>query len=215
MADGTGWRSFFWLNTGLNAVALLVAIFAFPETRYKRQILEQSSNESSEKDLQPVNIENADEKLTAAHMENVEGPTPVSNMTIEVHENGSEKSTERGIFLGKGKPAKWQWKLFQPNSNAIRDIVMEVIVPFQLHLYPICQLASFLVGWGCGCFFILNMTQSQAFAAPPYNYSQRAIGKYQSVIEISKTHPLTQIRYYECGHAYRSVGRPGHSRAPL
>lgn len=166
MAEDVGWRNFYWLSTAVNAVALLVAIFMFPETRYKRQVPQKLSSKSSKKDMEPANI---DEKSTINHNELSEVATlPPTEAEVGAH----------GAYLGKGKPAQWQWKLFQPNPNAVREILMEVWIPFQLHLFPITQFAGFVVSWSCSTFFILNMTQSQAFAAPPYNRSQRWIGSY-------------------------------------
>jgi len=33
-----GWRSFFWLSTGLSAFVLILIVFLFPETKYHRTL---------------------------------------------------------------------------------------------------------------------------------------------------------------------------------
>lgn len=41
--------------------------------------------------------------------------------------------------------------------------------------YPIVEFASFVVSWSCSSFLTINLTQSQALAAPLYHWSAEAV----------------------------------------
>lgn len=49
-------------------------------------------------------------------------------------------------------------------------------MPWKLHLFPIVSWSAFVVSWSASCFLTINLTQSEAFAAPPYNWSSQSIG---------------------------------------
>jgi hypothetical protein len=80
--------------------------------------------------------------------------------------------------LGKGTPSKQQWWLFQANSSPFKTIWFDLWTPWKLFTFPIVLFASFVVSWSCSNFLILNLTQSQVFAGPPYNMDSQSIGSY-------------------------------------
>jgi hypothetical protein len=79
-------------------------------------------------------------------------------------------------YLGKGRPAKWQFRLYQPNAHPLRAMVKDLWTPWKLFAFPIVEFASFVVSWSCSSFLTINLTQSQVFAAPPYNFSSQTVG---------------------------------------
>lgn len=87
-----------------------------------------------------------------------------------------QETAQRDPWLGKGSPSKKQWGLYTPNSNPFRSIAMDLWIPWKLFAFPIVEFAAFVVSWSCSSFLTLNLTQSQAFAAPPYNFSSQTIG---------------------------------------
>ncbi|KAH7150563.1 major facilitator superfamily domain-containing protein [Dactylonectria estremocensis] len=153
MADHIGWQNFWWLNVAMTGSSIIFGVFGFPETRWTRV-------EGFEEEELPTETH----KVTSQHKEQ-----PAS-LPVQTSQEDSDPS------LGKGIPSKQQWWLFQPNSSAFRNILIDVWTPWRLFLYPIVLFAAFVVSWSCSNFLILNLTQSQVFAAPPYNMSSQSIG---------------------------------------
>ncbi|KAK2787580.1 hypothetical protein FQN53_005029 [Emmonsiellopsis sp. PD_33] len=157
MTEHLHWRQFWWLNTAILALALLMSIFMFPETRWHRQHPKPS-----------VSIKTADNDLQA-DVDTIK-PNP------EAEHISDEEQAAEDPYLGKGKPAKQQFKLFQVNETPFQSMFKDFWVPWKLHLFPIIHLASFIVSWSASVFLAVNLTQSQNFAAPPYNFSPQTVG---------------------------------------
>lgn len=96
----------------------------------------------------------------------------------------TQATAARDPHLGHGKPGKQQWKLFQPNAHPFKSIALDLFIPWKLFLFPIVEFAAFVVSWSCSSFLTLNLTQSQAFAAPPYNLDAQSIGFFNFAILI-------------------------------
>lgn len=157
MSLHVGWRNFWWFNTGLIALSLLMVIFMFPETKWHR--------------LHPDEIakQNPGEKGAAV--------LTSEEKTSEVMENITHQQTaDRDPFLGKGTPSKRQWGIYQPNAHPFKSIALDLWIPWKLFAFPIVEWAAFVVSWSCSCFLTLNLTQSQNFANPPYNFNSQSIG---------------------------------------
>ncbi|KAK2795126.1 hypothetical protein FQN51_000544 [Onygenales sp. PD_10] len=157
MTEHLHWRQFWWLNTAILALALLMSIFMFPETRWHRQHPKPS-----------VSVETADNGLQT-DVDTIK-PNP------EAEHISDEEQAAEDPYLGKGKPAKQQFKLFQVNETPFQSMFKDFWVPWKLHLFPIIHLASFIVSWSASVFLAVNLTQSQNFAAPPYNFSPQTVG---------------------------------------
>jgi MFS family permease len=182
MSDRVGWRSFWWLNVGLIAVSLLMVIFAFPETRYHRPHPHEIASALQESNS---TLSGAD-KLHTGHVEHVEiQPTMDTKNEMSMMPNlQATKTADRDPFLGKGYPSKQQWTLYQPNPTPFRSMAMDLWLPWKLFAFPIVEFAAFVCSWSCSSFLTLNLTQSQAFAAPPYNFSAESIGFFNFAILI-------------------------------
>lgn len=87
-----------------------------------------------------------------------------------------QATAERDPYLGKGTPSKQQWKLFQPNAHQFKAILLDLWIPWKLFAFPIVEFAAFVISWSCSSFLTINLTQSQNFAAPPYNFNSQSIG---------------------------------------
>lgn len=61
---------------------------------------------------------------------------------------------------------------------------MELWMPWYLSVFPIVEFSAFVVSWTASSFLTLNLTQSQAFAAPPYNFTSTKIGFFNFAILI-------------------------------
>ena len=184
MADHIGWRSFWWLNTALLGASLLMVIFMFPETRWHRKHPDEIASSSTLNQDSPAS---STEKMAAAALEKTsdihvdeaairQAPTSISAVLPELGFSEQETAA-RDPYLGKGTPSKQQWRLFQPNAHPFKSILLDLWIPWKLFAFPIVEFASFVVSWSCSSFLTINLTQSQAFAAPPYNFSSQSIGE--------------------------------------
>ena len=74
-----------------------------------------------------------------------------------------------------GRPSKTQmlpivgWKVHEPILGAI-------ILPLKLVRFPIVLWGALQFTFTCSCFLTLNLTQSQALAVAPYNFTPAEIG---------------------------------------
>ncbi|MCJ1464390.1 hypothetical protein MMC07_003003 [Pseudocyphellaria aurata] len=158
MADHVGWRNFWWFNVACLAVTFIISLVGFPETKWDRSAQERPNSEHSPEGK----VESADAEKQG---------------TIEVRPELSYAATAANDpFLGEGKPNKQQFKLFQSNAHPFRSIFLELWIPWKLFAFPIVEFASFVVSWSASSFLTLNLTQSEVFAAPPYNFSSESIG---------------------------------------
>ncbi|KAF4439593.1 HOL1 substrate-H+ antiporter [Fusarium acutatum] len=180
MALNVGWRNFWWFNVALGAVVLIYIIFLFPETKWHRphpnEIIEESrANEKTEGSANVSHAEasrpDSDGITEHAISTQKEGTTPEGFADLSTSETSA-----RDPYLGRGKPAKWQFRFFQPNAHPFKAILLDLWIPWKLFAFPIVQFASFVVSWSCSSFLTINLTQSQVLAAPPYNFSTQTIG---------------------------------------
>lgn len=163
MAEHVGWRSFFWLNVGLLGLVLLLQIFFFPETKWHRAHPDETHVEQDTD--QGTDSEKVAEVL---QRENV----------------NAEEVAEQDPYLHRGSPSKRQFMLWQVDGNSFKTVLMSFWVPWKLLAFPIVELAAFIVSWSSSVFLTLNLTQSQAFAQPPYNFNSQTIGFFNFAILI-------------------------------
>lgn len=163
MTQHVGWRSFWWLNVALHGCILVLLIFFFPETKWHRihprEMLR--SGLSAEGITSGATREEPDpEKPTQTKHENL---TPKANV-------------ERDPYLGKGYPSKQQFNVYQADDHPVKSLLLNFWIPWKLHIYPTVEFSAFVVSWTASSYLTVNLTQSQAFAAPPYNFSSQNIG---------------------------------------
>lgn len=168
MADRVGWRNFWWLNVACLAVTFAISLVGFPETKWPR-----SRPDELRAPGNPVS--------NPSSMEMVGPPRETTDAekqgAVQVMPDLSHTATaQRDPYLGKGKPSKRQFDFFQKNSHPFRSIFLDLWIPWKLFAFPIVEFASFVVSWSASSFLTLNLTQSEVFAAPPYNFSSQSIG---------------------------------------
>ncbi|KAG2417896.1 hypothetical protein HFD88_000995 [Aspergillus terreus] len=165
MAEHVGWRSFFWLNVGLLGLALILTICFFPETKWHR--------------VHPSEVSQPHEQQTPETSSTEKGGD-----TAHHEEMPAESGAELDPYLGRGAPSKRQFKILQLEGNNFKTVLTSFWIPWKLLTFPIVELAAFNVSWSASVFLTLNLTQSQAFAAPPYNLSSQTIGLFNIAILI-------------------------------
>lgn len=165
MAEHVGWRSFFWLNVGILGLVLLLQIFLFPETKWHR-----------------TRPDETHESQSAVQKTNCESEKPIE---VLQHENIEvEEASERDPYLHRGSPSKQQFKLWQLDGNNLKTVFISFWIPWKMLAFPIVELSAFVVSWSASVFLTLNLTQSQAFAEPPYNFNSQTIGFFNFAILI-------------------------------
>ena len=189
MAEHTGWRSFWWFNTALLLFTLSCNVFLFPETRYKRSLKHTGQRTPAMvKGGDDVNDTQGDHVTTgikttedghASHeeksaLDNAPSDEAITGSHLKDSEAGLDRQeTHVDPSLGRGKPGKWQWAPFQKYDG---NFIRELWLPLYLHIYPIAEFAAFVVSWSASGYLLTNLSQTQAFAGPPYNYSSQTIG---------------------------------------
>jgi len=183
MTEHLGQASFWWLNVALHAVVLVGLIFLFPETKWHRthprELLRQSISASASHTPEKGQVNGTTEhheKDMANNDINAIAPVPTNNPLEPI------ATADRDPYLHKGTPSKAQFKFFVPNAHPLRTIALDLWIPLKLFAFPIVEFAAFVVSWSASSFLTINLTQSQAFAAPPYNYSAQTIGFFNFAI---------------------------------
>lgn len=180
MAQNLGWKSFWWLNTALLGFVCVLCIFLFPETKFNRAFAPADSTVSPSPPLKAGSAEEIEQSgISVADHADLENKAPTQppkelNDTTLTHVH-----THEDPWLGRGKPSKQQWKLAQPFEG---NFLLELWMPWKLFLYPIVEFSSFVVSWTASSFLTLNLTQSQVFAAPPYNFNSSKIGLFNFAV---------------------------------
>ncbi|EMF14204.1 MFS general substrate transporter [Sphaerulina musiva SO2202] len=198
MALHLGWRSFWWLNVGLLGLSLAMVIFMFPETKWHRLHPDEIGTSSDLKTVDTKNSTSADTierpmtsrsrmVLADEWHEDTEKSTSGGNITRvqsnhHPHHSTTSANNNRVPWLGKGAPGRSQWGIYTPTANPWKSIFIDLWTPWKLFAFPIVEFASFVVSWSCSSFLTVNLTQSQAFAAPPYNFSSQTIGFFNFAI---------------------------------
>lgn len=184
MAQHVGWRSFFWLNVALLGFVLALLIFFFPETKWDRR----SSRPETRQGVNDAATEQKDTSQTSATNDAAApgNPSKVSGTAHVEDESLKHETTADAAdpWLRRGYPSKKQFKVWQTDGQSVGSVMISFLTPWKLLLFPIIELAAFIVSWSASVFLTLNLTQSQAFAAPPYNLGSQQIGFFNFAIWI-------------------------------
>ncbi|KAH7396970.1 major facilitator superfamily domain-containing protein [Phaeosphaeria sp. MPI-PUGE-AT-0046c] len=179
MTETVGWRSFWWFNTALLGLSFLMVVFMFPETKYQRRLPAAHGNTSAssmDEKTQVRRSEDAGIATVETDSNKIDHVQTATSSLPNAEGLTTSETAARDPSLGRGKPGKWQWRVFQPNSNPFRSIFLDLWTPWKLFAFPIVEFAAFVVSWSCSSFLTINLTQSQVLAAPPYNFKPITVG---------------------------------------
>lgn len=199
-------------------LSILMIIFMFPETKWDRVIPKEvspgtgSTEKVDEKAGEVTAVENANgEQKTNTDIEHV--PTQTS---LGAGEQGltHEETAARDPYLGKGRPSRQQWMPFQPNKHPFYAIFLDLWLPWKMFAFPIVEFAAFVVSWSCSSFLTINLTQSQALGAPPYNWSPQAVGQTNWAILVGAAIGLATAGPFSDWVADQMTKRNGGIREP-
>jgi MFS family permease len=154
MTERLGWRSFWWLNVALYGAMIVFQLFLHPETHYDRR-----------------NISDSNKPTEPSDSSFSEKPAVVlSDGTNSPKDNVDE-------HFGKGAPSRSQFMSVTRKASG-KEALLTFWIPVKLFSFPIVEWTSFALSWSAAVFLLTNLTQSQAFAAPPYNMSSTSVGAY-------------------------------------
>lgn len=170
MTERYGWRSFWWLNVAGYCFLLAWCIFLVPETSWDRgaPLPVETTVEVSEKS-EDVMVETK-ENTSESDIKNVTSPSVVP---AGAHDVVNHIDTH----LHKGTPNRTQFMPIRIGDNATQHSMFRAFwTPIRLFAFPIIEWASFVFSWSASCFLYVNLTQSQVFSEPPYNFTSSQVG---------------------------------------
>ena len=158
MAQEYGWRSYWWLSTAISAFTNIWILFFQAETKWDRRTaaltvgeLRENGNGSLPKnDSAARRIDKSDP--SAAVDEDSQARTPPT-----------------------GKPCKAQLLLLG-KWNPHESILAAVWLPVKMLKLPIVVWGAIQFNFCANVYLMINITQSQALGAPPFNFSPAAVG---------------------------------------
>jgi MFS family permease len=153
VASHVSWRWFFWACTIAQCLNFFSLLFFLPETRWLNRDKAETPPTLS---LGPnyVNQEHRFE-LTESHI------TPVAE----------------DEYLGSGRPSPAQYKVFQEiDREAFRRSFRHFVTPVHLFFFPIILWGTWVLAMAANCLVGINLLQSQALAAPPFNFTPGQVG---------------------------------------
>ncbi|KAJ4518965.1 hypothetical protein HRR78_001055 [Exophiala dermatitidis] len=171
VAAHVSWRWFFWACTIVQVVEIVGLLLFSPETR---RLLEQDPVAAAGLVQQPSLVEGGDDKAPADEI--------VENEQREVEVEVVENANANAIVdehLGRGRPSRSQFNVIQPidrRATAFATILRHVLTPVQIFAYPIIFWAAMSMGAAANALLCVNLAQSQALAAPPYNFTPANVG---------------------------------------
>lgn len=157
-----GWKSFFWLETALSGVSIILVVLAFPETKYHRGHHSTSSSQSSLRgrslisdDAQPIDTAQLEKQHSHIDL------APIVDMTAQP----------------TGRPSRSQFSPFQaPDPRWKAFILRDTLTPIKCFFNPIILWAGLMVAGPADLLLFFNLTESPVLAAPPYLFTPDKVG---------------------------------------
>tara|TARA_R110002003_G_scaffold141_33_gene13153 strand:- start:6967 stop:7980 length:1014 start_codon:yes stop_codon:yes gene_type:complete len=147
-----GWKSFFWLETGLSAFSIVLIALTFPETKYHR-----NNAALQRKDSEPE-----------AQLEKQATHTAAQD---------SESSSLETPPVIKGRPSRAQFMPFQkPDPRWKMFVVRDTWTPIKVFFNPIILWAGLMLAGPADLVLFFNITESPVLAAPPYLFKPDQVG---------------------------------------
>ncbi|KAF3005424.1 hypothetical protein E8E14_002129 [Neopestalotiopsis sp. 37M] len=172
IASQINWRWFFWVCTILQAVSFVFILVAHPETKSDRP---SSGSRSSSPPVSVHQVREAKPGSVDSRTSGTESAPRTSTGTTLRHD--SPASSPSGPRTGR--PSKAQFSplpLPRFTRGGLPSVLRDVISPIQILFYPIVLWASCAMGFASNSLLVLNITQAQVFAAPPFLFSPDQIG---------------------------------------
>jgi MFS family permease len=156
-----GWQSFFWLETALSTVSIILIAITFPETKYHRN-------------------SNATNSTFVVHRARTSEKEIEEQLQKQPNHNASQDSARSSFdtpILHKGRPSRAQFLPFsKPDPRWKMFIVRDTWTPIKVFFNPIILWAGLMLAGPADLVLFFNMTESPVLAAPPYNFKPDQVG---------------------------------------
>ncbi|KAF1844974.1 MFS general substrate transporter [Cucurbitaria berberidis CBS 394.84] len=160
------WQSFFWLETALSGVAIILVAIAFPETKYHR-------NRTAPKLTAPIQTTHQDGSGTVTSDD--EGKLE-KQMTHAAHHDSESTSLDAPTTV-QGRPSRSQFMPFQaPDPRWKMFVVRDTWTPIKVFFNPIILWAGLMLAGPADLVLFFNITESPILAAPPYLFRPDQVG---------------------------------------
>jgi len=162
MAQEYGWRSYWWLSTAISAFANLWILFFQPETKWDRRAVGE---------VPPVG--ELPDGTGGPHLKNDSGTSSIDGRKPSTTESKEEDGQAKNRLVGK--PSKAQL-LPLTKWNPHESILAAIWLPIKMLRLPIVIWGALQFNFSANIYLMINITQSQALGAPPFNFSPAAVG---------------------------------------
>jgi MFS family permease len=164
-----GWRWIFWLCAIFMGVTIILMILFLEETKYIPPPLNGCEVSNREEQDQPTKVSTMDRKSPDLLRTDEATPVPIqSSRVVEIDDSIPMKSYWERHPL---------YTLDQKTNADSRHLWRQVYQPFQiLATFPAVMFAALQYGFAIAMLAILAVTQTELYAAPPYNFSSAGIG---------------------------------------
>lgn len=185
MTEHINWQSFWWLNVAAFCVLIILILVAFPETKFinrDKLVDKQLQDAGLKPETETTGTATPDRTTTSAAGENgeVDDEAAIENTKSLAPMNTQAEVEAMDPWLHKGYPGKHQFPtIYYPRltrGNFAAALLRDFWIPWKVFAFPIVEFAAFVFSWSASNFLVVNLTQSQVFAAPPYNFGAQSVG---------------------------------------
>lgn len=163
IASHHGWQSFFWLETALSGVSIILVAVAFPETKYQRSHNSAPSSQSSLRGKGMALDTPSDNQLEKQTTNSMAQETELASLEMASHPTG--------------RPSRSQFSPFQsPDPKWKTFILRDIVTPLKCFFNPIILWAGLMVAGPADLLLFFNLTESPVLAAPPYLFRPDQVG---------------------------------------
>ncbi len=169
--SGQGWKWIVWWFLIINSVLLIFQFFCMEESLYKRDKLT-SNNKLSTGNVGTNHVQKLKHSEDKSHStENNE------KLSAANDQNDCDLEVGQGeISVIPLKTYKEKLRLWFPEEGSDDSIIRLFFTPFLTGRYPAVIFSSLLYGIQISWLSLLNVTQSEFFGSPPYNWSTNSVG---------------------------------------
>jgi len=198
IASHHGWQSFFWLETALSGVSILLIALTFPETKFHRGDAAVRNTSTTLNGSEGVSIENQSQ--------------PEKHATHTIAPNSEMSSMEIPIAT-KGRPSRAQFQPFQkPDPKWKAFVVRDTWTPIKVFFNPIILWAGLMLAGPADILLFFNITESPVLAAPPYLLKPDQVGYINFAFAIGALIGLATAGPYSDWVALRAARKNGGVR---
>ncbi|KAK6206362.1 hypothetical protein LQW54_007816 [Pestalotiopsis sp. IQ-011] len=179
IASQINWRWFFWVCTILQGASFIFILVAHPETKYERP----PSASQTSSPAAPLRQVTENKHTPSSQSSETASPRTSSTDRTAVNKGSRSPPPSSPQLSGDkrtGKPSRQQFGVLPiPRFNrqgGWASVVRDVVSPIQILFYPIVLWASLAMGFAANSLLVLNITQAQVFAAPPFLFTPDQIG---------------------------------------